>query len=98
MLIPYDRKDDLIMNNFSCERFDRRRKYYLVLDCEKPLLCPMPLILKAVSVRKSPGKLFMTFGLADYRRRAEFMKNFISEIFCPAVQYCILCKQATPVS
>lgn len=78
------------MNNFSCDRFDRRRKYYLVLDCETATL---PYAQKfngiqrqAVAIAK-PLIYDLGWQIIDRQGRVYERKNFlITEIFSvPAV-------------
>lgn len=78
------------MTNFSCEKFDRRRKYYLVLDCETATL---PYAQKfdgarrqAVAIAK-PLIYDLGWQIIDRQGRVYERKNFlISEIFSvPAV-------------
>lgn len=78
------------MSNFSCERFDRRRKYYMVLDCETATL---PYAQKfdgaqrqAVAIAK-PLIYDLGWQIIDRQGRVYERKNFlITEIFSvPAV-------------
>ena len=78
------------MNNFSCDRFDRRRKYYLVLDCETATL---PYAQKfngiqrqAVAIAK-PLIYDLGWQIIDRQGKVYERKNFlITEIFSvPAV-------------
>ena len=78
------------MNNFSCERFDRRRKYYLVLDCETATL-PYAANFEGEQRQKiaiaKPLIYDLGWQIIDRQGRVYERKNFlISEIFSvPAV-------------
>ena len=73
------------MNNFSCERFDRRRKYYLVLDCETATL-PYAANFEGTQRQKiaiaKPLIYDLGWQIIDRQGRVYERKNFlISEIY-----------------